>query len=253
MKAILLSVALLVMIEFSNAQSIQPAILNSSGLSGSAHNIHFEFNLGETFSTTIGSNTLVTQGLLQPILLEQGPLPVLGLAFNAKRINNSQVQLDWKTIQEINNHGFSVERKKESEQSFTTLYFIPSKAVNGNASLPLDYSKTDTNSYAGKTYYRLKQEDLDGKFMYSTIRMVNGSNGHSISLKAWPIPSTGPVNISMDGVEKDQLLVFDNNGRLMKQLNISRQLPVQISGLAPGTYFVKLSSQKELVQKIIVQ
>lgn len=252
MKLLFISLSLLVTTA-SSAQLIQPAVLNSGGMSGTVNNVHFEFNLGETFTTTISNNTFITQGLLQPMLPEQGPLPVLGLEFNAKRINNSKVQLDWKTVQEIDNKGFYVERKKETDANFTQLHFVKSAAPNGNTSLPLSYTHVDTNSFAGKTYYRLKQEDLDGKFMYSTIRMVNGNNGHTITLKAWPIPSTGPVNITMDGLEKDLLLVFDNNGRLMKQVNISRQLPVQISGLAPGTYFVKLSSQKELVQKIIVQ
>lgn len=246
-------ILLLILSNHVKAQIVTPHITNSSGSSGTANNIHFEFNLGESFTTTIGNETVMTQGLLQPIILTQGPLPVLGLEFNAKRISNSKVQLDWKTLQEIDNKGFFVERKKETDANFTQLHFVKSAAPNGNTSLPLSYAHVDTNSFAGKTYYRLKQEDLDGKFMYSTIRMVNGNNGHTITLKAWPIPSTGPVNISMDGLEKDLLLVFDNNGRLMKQLNISKQLPVQLSGLAPGTYFVKLSSQKELVQKIIVQ
>ncbi len=217
------------------AQIITPLVTNSSGTSGTVNNIHFEFNLGESFTTTIGSGDLITQGLLQPIPLTQGPLPVLGLEFNAKRISNSKVQLDWKTVQEIDNKGFYVERKKESDLNFTQLHFVQSAAPNGNASLALNYSHIDTNSFAGKTYYRLKQEDLDGKFMYSTVRLVNGSNGKTISMKAWPIPSTGPVNTSAEGIEKDVLLVFDNNGRLVKQLTITAQMPVQLTGLAPGS------------------
>lgn len=253
MKLLFLSLGLLAVVLVSTAQSIQPAIINSSGLSGSANNIHFEFNLGESFTTTIGNETVITQGFLQPIMLTQGPLPVLGLEFHAKRINNNKVQLDWKTIQEIDNKGFSIERKKESDANFTQLHFVKSAAANGNSSLSLLYMHVDTNSFAGKTYYRLKQEDIDGKFMYSTVRLVNGSNGKIISLKAWPIPSTGPVNISADGIEKDVLLVFDNNGRLIKQLTITAQTSVQLTGLTPGTYIIKLGSQKELYQKIIVQ
>lgn len=235
------------------AQTIVPAIINNSGTAGVAYNIHFEFNLGESFTTTIGNGTVITQGLLQPITLTQAPLPVLGLEFNAKRINNSKVQLDWKTVQEIDNKGFYVERKKENEINFTQLHFVKSAAPNGNSSSPLNYSHVDANDFRGKTYYRLKQEDIDGKFMYSIVRLVNGNNGKVISMKAWPIPSSGPVNISAEGIETDVILVFDNNGRLMKQLTITAQTPVQLTGLAPGTYIVKLGSQKELYQKIIVQ
>ena len=246
-------VLLLIVANHVKAQTITPAIINNSGTRGVANNIHFEFSLGESFTTTIGNGTVITQGLLQPITLAQAPLPVLGLEFNAKRINNSKVQLDWKTAQEIDNKGFYVERKKENEINFTQLHFVKSAAPNGNSSLPLNYSHVDANDFRGKTYYRLKQEDLDGKFMYSIVRLINGNNGKVISMKAWPIPSTGPVNISAEGIENDVVLVFDNNGRLMKQLTITAQTPVQLTGLAPGTYIVKLGSQKELYQKIIVQ
>ena len=246
-------ILLVILSNHVKAQTITPSIINNSGTAGVINNIHFEISLGESFTTTIGNGIVITQGLLQPITITQGPLPVIGLEFNAKRINNSKVQLDWKTVQEIDNKGFFVERKKESELNFTQVHFTKSAAANGNSSLPLNYLHIDINDFRGKTYYRLKQEDLDGKFMYSTVKLVNGSNGKNISLKAWPIPSTGLVNISAEGIESDILLVFDNNGRLMKQVNITEKAPVQINGLMPGTYIVKLSSQKELYQKIVVQ
>ena len=248
-----LIILLVILSNHVKAQTITPAVTNNSGTSGVINNIHFEINFGESFTTTIGNGTIITQGLLQPITLAQGPLPVLGLEFNAKRINTSKVQLDWKTVQEIDNKGFFVERKKENEVNFTQLHFVKSAVPNGNSSLPLSYSHVDANDFRGKTYYRLKQEDVDGKFMYSTVKLVNGNNGKSISLKAWPIPSTGPVNISAEGIDNDILLVFDNNGRLMKQLSITAKTPVQITGLMPGSYIVKLGSQKELYQKIIIQ
>lgn len=228
--------------------------IDNAGTTFIKNNAMLEFTVGEFASTTFSKNTsMITQGILQPTFSLQAPLPVLGLEFNAKRINNSKVQLDWKTVQEIDNKGFYVERKKETETNFTQLHFVKSAAPNGYSSLPLNYSHIDANDFRGKTYYRLKQEDLDGKFMYSIVRLVNGNNGKVISMKAWPIPSTGPVNISAEGIENDVLLVFDNNGRLMKQLPITAKTPVQLSGLAPGSYIVKLSSHEELYQKIIVQ
>ncbi len=236
-----------------NNINLNSAGIDNAGTSFSKNNAMIEFTVGEFASITLQNNSgFLTQGILQPTNILQGPLPVLGLEFNAKRISNNKVQLDWKTAQEIDNKGFYVERKKESEINFTQLHFVKSAAPNGNSSLPLNYSHIDTNSFGGKTYYRLKQEDFDGKFMYSTVRLVNGNNGKIISMKAWPIPSAGPVNISAEGIEKDVLLVFDNNGRLMKQQTITAQTPVQLTRLTPGTYIVKLGSQKELYQKIIV-
>lgn len=253
MKALFIAIYIL----FSSSafsQMLLPVVTNSSGSSGTVNNIHFEFNLGESFTTTIGNSQLVTQGLLQPIVLAQGPLPVLGLEFNAKRISNNKVQLNWKTVQEIDNKGFYVERKKESDLNFTQLHFVQSAAPNGNASLPLSYAHVDTNSFAGKTYYRLKQEDIDGRYMYSTIRLVNGNNHQPVVLKAWPVPAVGNFNVQVQGILKqDVLQLFDVHGRLLKTYPVQEQVPINISGLAPGTYFVRLVSDVSIQQKVIVR
>lgn len=238
----------------SISQQISIQTINSGGRSSHSNNIWIEYSVGEFVTASLNAGpTTLTQGLLQPFNQLQAPLPVLGLEFNAKRIDNSKVQLEWKTVQEIDNKGFYIERKKEADANFSQLHFVKSATASGNSLLPLNYSHVDTNSFRGKTYYRLKQEDLNGTFMYSTIRFINGSSEKIISLKAWPIPSTGPVNISVEGIDKDLLLLFDNNGRLMKQIPITAQTHVQLTGLAPGTYLVKLGSQKDLYQKIIMQ
>ncbi|WP_164972759.1 T9SS type A sorting domain-containing protein [Lacibacter luteus] len=217
--------------------------------------ILLEFTLGEMASKSYQqTNAIVTQGILQPYNNLEGPLPVVGLEFNAKRISNSNVQLDWKTVQEIDNKGFSIERKKENETKFAQLGFVPSAAANGNSSLPLNYMHIDTNSYAGKTYYRLKQEDIDGKFFYSVVRLVNGSNAKLVVLKAWPIPAVGNFNVVVQGIAKQETVqLFDVNGRLVKSVLVNDQIPVTINGLTPGTYILKLSSDGGLVQKVIVQ
>lgn len=181
-----------------------------------------------------------------------GALPVIGLEFDAKRINNNQVQLNWKTQQEFNNLGFSIERKKENENNFISRGFVNSLATGGNSTIPLGYSKIDINDYAGKTYYYLKQQDIDGRFSYSVIRVVGGSDA-TTSLKVWPVPSGGDVNVLLFGIDKDLLQVFDMSGRLVRQISIKNNTQEKISGLVPGHYILRLAGQKDLTQKIIVQ
>ncbi|HYG50060.1 MAG TPA: hypothetical protein VD905_04110, partial [Flavobacteriales bacterium] len=154
---------MLIIVQLTKAQTVTPIVINSMGLKGTVSNITFEFSLGEMATITISNGNIVTQGFLQPLSeISASPLPVIGLEFYAKRINKQQVQLDWKTLQEINNKGFYIERKKENENNFAALRFVDSKGQNGNSSFSLSYMQLDTNNYAGKTYYRLKQEDFDG-------------------------------------------------------------------------------------------
>lgn len=217
-------------------------------------NIMLEFTVGEVASKTlINSNNMLTQGILQPYNSITA-LPVTGLEFYAKRLNATTVQLDWKTIQEINNKGFHIERKKENEPAFAAIDFVKSHAVDGNSSFPLQYQKTDNNTFSGKTLYRLKQEDIDGRFTYSVVRIVNGSGVKQTVLQVWPVPSAGPVNILVSGIEKpDNLQVFDMSGKLMQQMKVQNNTTVQLGRLFPGTYIVRLSENKDLVQKIIIQ
>ncbi len=182
-----------------------------------------------------------------------GPLPVTGLEFNAKRINSNQVELTWKTKQEFNNKGFGIERKKENENGFTTTGFVNSLAPGGNSNVTLSYSKIDENNFSGITYYYLRQEDINGRFTYSVIRFVTGSIEKSMSLKIWPIPSQGDINVLLQGIEKDMLQVFDMNGRLVQQLPVLNNIQQKISGLTSGSYIIRLAAQSDLVQKIIIQ
>jgi Secretion system C-terminal sorting domain len=217
-------------------------------------NIMLEFTAGEFASITLNSTgSMLTQGILQPFSIGTA-LPVTGLEFYAKRINSNQVQLDWKTLQEINNKGFHIERKKETENNFADMGFVSSNANGGNSSFPIQYQKLDNNNFSGITYYRLKLEDIDGRSTYSVVRMVKGDMSKQLSLQVWPVPAVGFFNVRVNGLDKNDLLqVVDVNGRLVKQFIIQNQTQLQISGLPAGTYFVKLASDKTVGQKVILQ
>lgn len=214
-----------------------------------------EFTLGEMASKTLQQNgQMITQGILQPFALTEGSLPVAGLEFYAKRLNATTVQLDWKTIQEINNKGFHVERKKENESAFAIVDFVKSNAIDGNSSFPLQYQKIDTNNFSGNTYYRLKQEDIDGRTAISVIRIVKGDINKQLAMQVWPVPAAGPVNVLVSGLTKpDVLMLFDMSGKLVKQQAVQNNTVVQLNNLTTGTYVLRLVENKDMVQKLIVQ
>jgi hypothetical protein len=229
--------------------------IDNAGTTFTKNNAMIEFTVGEFASATFSKNTsMLTQGILQPMNIITGPLPVTNLQFSAKRMNQHSVQLLWQTEQEFNNKGFYIEKRKENEQHFAMIGFEPSKATGGNSYSPLYYEQTDQNSFAGKTYYRLKQEDLDGKATYSAIRIVTGNGEKLLLMKAWPVPAINNVNISVQGILKpDMIQVFDINGRLVRSIPVTNQLTVNVTGLTPGTYVVRLASDGNVSQKILIQ
>jgi len=235
------------------AQVVLPSVVNSGGSSGTVNSIHFEFNLGEAFTSTIANGSIVTQGILQP-QFQQNTLPVTGLEFTAKRINTNQVLLNWSTVQEINNSGFYIERKREDETDFTTLTFISSRAAGGNSSSPLSYTYTDINGYTGKTLYRLRQVDIDQRFSFSPTKIVAGQDDGTVTIKAWPVPAVDNLNVKVTGIQHtEQLQVVDMQGRTLKKYVISNDQTITINGLPSGTYILRLSKDVPVIEKIVVQ
>ncbi len=216
--------------------------------------IMLEFTVGEYASIThINSDKMLTQGILQPYSIGV-VLPVTGFDLMVKRTDAHTVLLNWKTLQEFNNKGFHIERRFENETGFTTIGYVATAAPGGNSSFPLAYQQTDNNSFTGKTFYRIRQEDIDGSISYSPVRMVDGNNINNISLKAWPIPASGPVSVLTSGLTTaDRLLVFDMSGRLVQQHPVKNDVAVKLTNLVSGTYIIRLAERKGIVQKIIVQ
>lgn len=235
-------------------QQLTPSILGTAGTKGSAGAIQFEFSLGEMATTTIGNSPVLTQGFLQPLLLAvNAPLPVTGLDLQVNRLNPQQVQLRWTTLQENNNKGFTVERKIETASGFAAIRFVPSATAGGNSTSALSYQHMDTNTFAGRSWYRIRQEDFNGQTSYSLIRMVDGQATKTVLLKAWPVPAPKEFSVILAGIEKDNLLIFEANGRLVRTLPVTEGVALKITGLLPGTYLLRLQQQPDLSQKIIVQ
>jgi hypothetical protein len=90
----------------------------------------------------------------------------------------------------------------------------------------------------------LNMVDLDLKSEHSKSVRVNFSQQIWLSLK--PNPATRFVNITLDNTSAPVSLgIYDQQGRLIKELNgliFSRSLNVDLTGITPGLYFVKMQS-----------
>lgn len=237
-----------------SAQSIQRSVIGATGHTFSAGGFILRATTGESVVAKVSTGSYkLHQGF------HQWPttgtiLPVTGMEFYAKKISNTQVQLNWKTIQEINNKGFHIERKKENEAAFNVVAFENSKAgFGGNSIFPLDYQKLDNNNFTGTTYYRIKQEDIDGRTAYSVVRIVKGDS-KQLTMQVWPVPAVGFFNVNVSGITKSEMIqVLDMSGKLVKQFAIQNNTQQLVNGLPAGTYYIKLASDKSVGQKAIVQ
>ncbi len=186
-----------------------------------------------------------------------GALPVTLVDFDAKRLTRQRVQVNWQTVFEQNNLGFDVERRLDGESVFTTIGFAPTKALNGNSTSQIDYSYTDANGYSGISYYRLKQIDRDTRYTYTHIKAVKGMGETQVSVLLYPNPNYGQFSIRLDGVNRAfDAFITDMSGKVVKQLRLTNNNSINISGLTSGTYLIKIpdvfGAGESFTEKVLV-
>jgi hypothetical protein len=184
-------------------------------------------------------------------------LPVTLSSFTAKPTTDNKVSLGWVTSTESVNKGFRIERQAGNQNGkFEQIGFVGSKAKDGNSQNTLAYNFIDAAPKVGVTsFYRLVQEDLDGKLTYNDVRVVK-LNGQSVSM-VFPNPSNGSVNISRnaDG-KKMNVQVIDLSGKIIRQANNITDANYRFNIPQSGFYTIKMISPEtgeQSTQRIVVQ
>ncbi|WP_165903806.1 T9SS type A sorting domain-containing protein [Hymenobacter gummosus] len=168
----------------------------------------------------------------------QTPLPVELISLTAK-LNNGRVLVDWATAQEKNNRGFEVQRSTDGE-NFTTLGF---RAGKGNTTVAQRYSFEDGRPVVGTAYYRLKQIDLDGKVVYSTMAAVNNTGKGEVAVTVYPNPAVDKLNVHISNGDTDAaVVVTDLMGRTVLSGKLSSDGAFDVSNLKAGNYIVTVTS-----------
>jgi hypothetical protein len=173
-----------------------------------------------------------------------GPLPVTFMDFSAGSQENNVI-LKWTTSTEINNKGFEIQRSQD-RTAWTVLGFVNSA---GNTGEEKKYNYSDNKLEPGRYYYRLKQQDHNGKFEYSQVVSVKLGGSKFFELgQNQPNPFSGKTSISFTLAEKRKvtLTLFDSQGRLIKTLlNATKEegnhiIDLNFQTLKSGIYYYKL-------------
>jgi hypothetical protein len=190
------------------------------------------------------------------------PLPVTTATFTAKaNPNGAGVLLQWSMVTEINNYGFTVERRGANEHSFSTISGLIRGA--GTMSGPRQYSFMDMNVADGVYYYRLKQIDRTGAFEYSHETQVSvGIAPRVFSLSQnYPNPFNPTTTIEFIIPEDGRVVlkVYDIVGREVATLldedrkaGEYQQVVFDASRFASGVYLYRLQSGGFIAAKKLV-
>ncbi len=172
-------------------------------------------------------------------------LPVEITTFTANT-KNGNVVLNWSTATELNNSGFEVQRKINSD--YKTIGFV---AGNGTTTDVQNYSYTDNNVNSGNYSYRLKQIDFNGTFAYSEEVNVDVTSPVKFGLgQNYPNPfnPSTKINFSIPQNSEVTLTVFNVLGQEVKTLVQgfmvagNHTIDFNAAGFNSGIYFYKLQA-----------
>lgn len=175
-------------------------------------------------------------------------IPVELNSFSANVVDN-KVILNWSTSSELNNRGFEVKRSTY-KTDWEIIDFIEG---NGTTTEISNYTFTDNliENNSPKLFYKLKQIDFDGSYVYSNIIEVEvGSPTEFYLSQNYPNPFNPETNI--DYIIQEETLVnislYDITGRKIKELLNEKKQPgyytIKLKGgeLSSGIYFYRMAT-----------
>ncbi len=199
---------------------------------------------GQTYSPWIYSQVYLTTG-------SSNVLPLNLISLTATPLDQNIV-LNWKTAQEQNTKSFIIEHSLDA-QNFTALDSVNAK---GNTTSTTSYNYTHYHPAVGIHYYRLKEEDLNGRFTYSKIVSATIlANGPQFSI--YPNPTSDQLVITYSGINQSNVVrIMDGAGNIVRQYSLNQngiQTTVSLKGIAKGTYFVQVVNSGFAPKQVSVQ
>lgn len=223
---------------------------SASDASDQLGTINVSFGTAEISSITIRydnapgaqANPAMQSIAIGSVSFTQTTLPVKFVSFTGSQQSND-VLLKWTTAQEMSSDHFSVERNSGGNWEA-----IGSVAASGNTDWRTDYSFTDINPSRTTLLYRLKQVDLDGRYLYSPIVRISNKEEKAMLL-SYPNPFIEHINVSLhsSGDQSVTATITDASGKQV--LSAVRRLyrgnnNFSLSGLdrlSPGIYFIAIT------------
>jgi hypothetical protein len=224
------------------------------GLDAAQNSADAGSTLSEGFATANGVTNFSRFTMIE---ITASVLPVRLSQFSARVIPENKILLNWSTDQEQHNRGFVIERASLSSQGkFLKIGYVFSKGVNGNSSSPLQYQFNERipvgDNYA---YYRIVQEDLDGKMTPSEIRLLKFNNRTQIQIAV--SATTGNVTITRNaGGNKLNYRVIDQLGRIVSEGKSIVDQVFVIGIQANGIFNIHLQipeTGEQLIKRVMIQ
>lgn len=176
------------------------------------------------------------------------PLPVTFIGLVANRGSNNTVGLRWDVTEEIDVREYQIESSLDG-RTFTSQGSVP--AVGKSI-----YSFTDDQVSAKAVFYRIKSIDMNGSFKYSGVLRLpgDGSNSFANQVIIYPVPAKDDITVQHPRLGRNaKMMITAPDGKVLRVIvpaNGASHTPVNISGMAPGMYMLRVDDGEGYGQSI---
>ncbi|HEY5407427.1 MAG TPA: T9SS type A sorting domain-containing protein [Ginsengibacter sp.] len=179
-----------------------------------------------------------------------GTLPVKFISINASLVDKTSAMVRWIVASPtVNSDKFEVEYSTDG-RNFNSIGQV--KISNTNQS---NYQFLHTGIPGGNLYYRIKETDIDNKYVYSDIvPLHNGSSSGTFLIFPNPANNYITVTAPTNGSGKTQIILYDAVGKKMSSsIMTATKTEINTNLLPDGTYVLKvISNGTTTTQKVVI-
>ncbi|MEI2740190.1 MAG: T9SS type A sorting domain-containing protein [Chitinophagaceae bacterium] len=197
---------------------------------------------------TVERGTFTSYARFTPPISLGGTLPVTFTNYDVK-CNDKGALLKWGTATEQNTDRFEIQRSTNGTDWIT----IDNVAAAGISNSQRNYQYLDLNG--GTAYYRIRQVDLDGRFIYTAVKATNCKAGQ-FDVTLFPVPAQSDLNvvIKSDKAVKTDLQILDMSGRIVQRTSTqinkgNNNIKLDVSQLPGGQYMLVSSDASVMINK----
>ena len=218
------------------SNSVATQLVSATGASFSYVN-SAQLNATTTYyylEITIGTRRIVTA----PIWYTRNDATVLPVKLSGfyAFAQAGKVRLDWTTEQEINAAHFVVERSLDGRRWDSVRMVL----AQGNSAVPVQYRVYDEAPPGGTCFYRLKQVDLDGRYVYSLVRRVFIQEPGELIVSPNPASSRLALQFTNSQAAEKRIQILGADGLVkLDQVYRSDYVEVPLKSLPAGNYYVR--------------
>ncbi|PHI18391.1 hypothetical protein CEQ90_18260 [Lewinellaceae bacterium SD302] len=213
--------------------------------------------LGTTLTVELNAPGNACMGGEVVFTTSSSPLPVRWLDFGVILVNkpvwsdgqsNPAAKLSWATTAEEDNAGFSVQHSTDG-RNFNDIGWLPASGneVNNIRVYEFEHDNIDSGQ---NNYYRLRQEDYDGSFGFSEVRLLVAARTETQSIQFYPNPTTGRMYVTTFAAI-GSISLNDLNGRKIKSYS-SPIGGLDFTGIRPGVYILRFRVNNTWRQQRVV-